>query len=285
MKRKLGSEMKKLIFWATFFTLLLFISVISYFLVDVAVTTSDNIEQNKQMMIDQAVQNMKEMGDSITGMSTNTALLKYFNPELMNNIMRGDYQAFNEMGPAIAINFYPIEYIGLIQGGELIASGTAKGLELDPATLSTEVPESGYVTLDQLGDKEGYFISAYFPVNLSLLGMQDIYANFIVDRTAELKTIEDTLEKQRSDLLVRLTIVEIVAIILFALLTTLGLRFLVNKYVMKPVNNLNEAAEGIVTGTFEGELEYDPKSSFAPIQGLLRSGQKVLSQMDDELGE
>ncbi len=75
------------------------------------------------------------------------------------------------------------------------------------------------------------------------------------------------------------------SIIIIILLTTLGLRYLVNRYIMRPVNDLNTAAEKIVTGTFEGEVEYDADSSFAPIQGLLRSGHKVLSRMDDELAE
>ena len=84
--------------------------------------------------------------------------------------------------------------------------------------------------------------------------------------------------------LLRLGIVSLVSLVIFALLSTLGLRFLVGKFVMEPINELNEEAEGIIAGTFEGEVPYDRDSTFAPIQGLLRSGQKVLKNMDDELG-
>jgi hypothetical protein len=285
MKRKLGSEMKKLIFWATFITLLLLIVVIAYFMVDVAVTTDNNLEQNKQLMIDQAVATMNEMGSTISGLSTDTTVLKYFNMDLINRIIAGDWDAFNDFAMNMALSFYPVEYVGISQGDALLTYGTADGFEVDPSTLPTQPPEGEYTTMDKLGDQEGFFISVFYPVDLKLLGMAEINANFIVDRTAELQAIEDTLESQRSDLLVRLSIAAVISIILFILLTTLGLRLLVDKYVMRPVDELNDAAQGIVTGTFEGEVAYDPDSSFAPIQGLLRSGQKVLSRMDEELGE
>ncbi len=285
MKRKLGSEMKKLIFWATFITLLLLIAVIAYFMVDVAMTTDDNIEQNKQLMIDQAVESINKMGESIGGVSTDTTVIKYFNMDMINDIIAGDWSAFTDFAMNLALSFYPVEYVGILQADALLVYGSAEGLEIDPSTLPPQPDEGEYVTMDKLGDQEGFFISVFYPVDLRLLGMSGVRANFIVDRTAELQTIEDTLESQRSDLLLRLSIAAGISIILFILLTTLGLRFLVGKFVMGPVDELNEAAQGIVMGTFEGEIEYDADSSFAPIQGLLRSGQKVLSRMDEELSE
>ena len=47
MKLKLGSEMKTLIFWATFITVFLLLLVIAYFMIDVTITTANNIDRNK----------------------------------------------------------------------------------------------------------------------------------------------------------------------------------------------------------------------------------------------
>lgn len=82
-----------------------------------------------------------------------------------------------------------------------------------------------------------------------------------------------------------MSIAAIIAIILTLLLTTLGLRYFTNKYVARPIEELNRAAEEIAEGTFDGELEVDKDSAYAALQGLLRSGQKVLQKMDEEMRE
>ncbi len=41
----------------------------------------------------------------------------------------------------------------------------------------------------------------------------------------------------------------------------------------------------IVEGTFEGEAEVEEGSAFAALQGLLRSGQRVLRGLDERFKE
>lgn len=285
MKIKLGSEMKTLIFWATFITVSLLLLVIAYFMIDVTITTANNIDRNKQLVIDQSVNNLREYSEKISAMGTDLAMFKYFNQDIVSEILKGDWNAVYELVNNLAMKFYPVEYVGVVRDGELVTYNKVDGLEFDPNTLPTQPPEGGYSTMDKMGGREGFFISYFYTLNLKIAGLSNVYINFIVDRTAELKTVESTFEKQRNDLLLRLSIAAALSVFIFLLLTTLGLRYLVNRYIMRPVNDLNTAAEEIVTGTFEGEVEYDADSSFAPIQGLLRSGQKVLSRMDDELAE
>ena len=285
MKLKLGSEMKTLIFWATFITVFLLLLVIAYFMIDVTITTANNIDRNKQLMIDQSVNNLREYSEKISAMGTDPAMFKYFNQDIVNEVLKGDWSAIYELVNNLAMKFYPVEYVGVVRDGELVTYNKVDGLEFDPNTLPAQPPEGGYTTMDKMGGREGFFISYFYTLDLKLAGLSNVYINFIVDRTAELNTVQGTFEKQRNDLLLRLSIAAALSVFIFLLLTTLGLRYLVNRYIMRPVNDLNTAAEEIVTGTFEGEVEYDADSSFAPIQGLLRSGQKVLSRMDDELSE
>jgi methyl-accepting chemotaxis protein len=285
MNRKLGSEMKTLIFWATSITVLLLLLVIAYFMIDITITTANNIDANKQLMIDQSVETMRENGEKISAMGSDPTMFSYFNQDMVNKILGGDWSAIYELMNNLAMKFYVAEYVGVVRDGKLVTYNMVDGYELDPNTLPTQPPEGSYTTMDKLGDKQGFFISYFYGLNLKLLGPSEVSVNFIVDRTAQLKTVEETFTKQRNDLLLRLSIAALLSIVLFILLTTLGLRYLVNRFIMRPVNDLNDAAEEIVAGTFEGEVEYDANSSFAPIQGLLRSGQTILNKMDEELSE
>ena len=161
-----------------------------------------------------------------------------------------------------------------------------KGYDIEPAEMPTEPHESAYEILDSLGDEEGFCVSAFFPMNLRLVGIDEtIYVNMIMDRTEEYKAVEEYFTNQRNDLILRLVIVSIIALILTLLLTTLGLRYFTRKYVVKPIEDLNRTAEEITEGSFEGEIEVDEGSAFAVLQGLLRSGQKVLRRMDEETRE
>jgi len=113
--------------------------------------------------------------------------------------------------------------------------------------------------------------------------MGELEVNMIVDRTDELATVEKYFEDQRNDLILRLSIASVIAVILSLLLTTFGLRYFTRKYVVNPIEELNRTAEEIADGTFEGEVQVDEESAYAALQGLLRSGQKVLRRMDEEI--
>jgi len=73
------------------------------------------------------------------------------------------------------------------------------------------------------------------------------------------------------------------SVILSLLITTVVLRRLTRKYVAKPIEALNRAAEEIIAGTYSGEVRVDEGSAYAALQGLLRSGQKVLQRLDREM--
>ena len=105
----------------------------------------------------------------------------------------------------------------------------------------------------------------------------------IVDRSEELAVVTDYFEEQRNDLILRMSIVSVIAIVLSLLLTTLGLRYFTRKYVVNPIEELNRTAEEIADGTYQGEVKVDENSAYSALQGLLHSGQKVLSRMDQEM--
>jgi hypothetical protein len=255
-------------------------------MVDIIVTTNNNIEKDKQLVIDQSVLTLTEIGENINVMTSSTKMIGLFNQEIADEILAGKWETFYALIGDLAINFYPIEYVGVIRDGEVVYHETARGYNIITSEMPAQLPEeSDHEILDRLGDDEGFFISVSYPVDMSLLGLEDFYVNMIVDCTDELAAVDDYFTQQRDDLVLRLSIVSLIAIILTLLLTTLGLRYFTRKYVVRPIEELNRTAEEVIDGTFTGEVAVDEDSAFHALQGLLRSGQKVLRRMDENIEE
>jgi hypothetical protein len=283
MKHKTGKEMRKLMMAVSVSVLLLVLAIIAYFMVDIIVTTNNNIEKNKDLVIEQSVLSLVQIGEKITELAESPAVVNLFNQEDVNKIMSGDMQAFYELIDRFAILFYPIEYVGMVRDGEVVSYATTTGVEIDPKEMPTEPPAGDYETLDSLGGEEGVYVSVFYLVDLKYPGLEPFYVNMIVDRTDEMAAVTEYFEDQRNSMILRMSIVSVIAIILSLLLTTFGLRYFTRKYVVNPIEELNRTAEEIADGTFEGEVQVDEESAYAALQGLLRSGQKVLSRMDEHI--
>jgi HAMP domain-containing protein len=285
MRYSSGREMTRLMVAVSASVLVLVLAIIAFFMADIIISTNQHVEDNKQRMIEESVRMLTEMGKSIDMYKVGPAVLKIFNQDLIQQIISGDSESLYGYMVDFLTLFYPINYIGIIVDGELVNYGADAAIDIDPQDMPLAPPEGDYQTLDRLGDREGFFVSVFFPVNMSMLGQGDIYLNLVVDRTQELVDIEDHFRVQRNDLIARLAIASAIAILLSLLLTTIGLRYFTRKYVVKPIEELNNSAKKIADGTFEGEVKVDESSAFAALQGLLRSGQMVLRKMDDEIGE
>ncbi|MBN2025774.1 MAG: hypothetical protein JW854_03265, partial [Actinobacteria bacterium] len=232
MNSKTGREMRKLVVAISVTTLLVVLAIIAYFMVDIIVTTNNNIEKNKQLVIEQTAKSLTEISESINALLSSTAIVGLFNQDYVDAFLESrDFDLFNEMAGRIALGFYPIEYMGVIRGGELFFYDTKPGLDVDASEMPAEPYENAYEILDSLGGKDGFYVSAFFTIDLSILGVEEtVYVNMIMDRTAEYKQVSDYFTDQRDDLILRLSIVSVVAIILTLLLTTLGLRYFTRKY-------------------------------------------------------
>ena len=275
--------------WAiSLLVLLLVLAIISYFMTDITITYNRNIVDNREKVIQESVRGLQDMNSlMVLSSGISPELMEVFNKDLLKEMMGGDLDALYRAGVVVGINMYPIDYVGFIADGKLMKYGTRKGVSVDPTELSTTPPEGDYQVLDRLGGSEGFFISVFMPVDLSILGLEEgsIYVNMIVDCSEEMKGIETYFRDQRNSLLARLFIAAAVAIIASLLVTTFGLRYFTRNYVLDPIEKINRQAREIMEGTFRGEVEVEERSAYAPLQGLLRSGQKVLARMDEELRE
>jgi HAMP domain-containing protein len=286
MKRKAGKEMRNLILAVSVSTTLLVIAIIAYFMVSIIVTTNNNIDNNKNRMVEESVRTLQDMGEIASMTNMDAGIIKLLNQDIVNKILEGEMESLYETGVDILISFYPVDYASIIIDNDIVSYRTQNNEAVDLVEMPNEPPEEDYETLDSLGDKEGFFVSVFIPFDLAYVGFEgEIYINLVIERTEELAEIEEYFTEQRNDLVVQMSIAAIIALILTLLLTTLGLRYFTNKYVARPIEELNRTAEEIADGTFEGDVEVDEDSAYAALQGLLRSGQKVLSRMDEELRE
>lgn len=224
---------------------------------------------------------MQQTTGTVSNVGSSSEIVQYFNQDIPKQILSGDSGLFYHMVADLATTLYPIDYVAIVKDGQVIEDRAKPGLTVDPTTVPIAEPEAGYDTLNSLGNKEGFFIEVFFTSNLNMYGLGILHGVGIVDRTAELADINKYFSHQRNDLILGMSIAAIIALILSILITTLGLRYFTNKYVVKPIEKLNRTAETIVQGTFEGDVEVDEKSAYAALQGLLQSGQKVLRQMEE----
>lgn len=282
MKRVTGREMRNLIYAITAMTLALVMGVIAYFVVDVVATTNENIEENKKLVIDKSVMALKDVGNRVSNVSSDPGFLQMLNQEWLQEILGGDIEALYRLVLTFAMGVNPLEYAGVVADGRVVDSRSSSGLELDPAELPTRPPEGGFPILESFGGREGVFVSVFYPIDLSAFGMDPFDLNMVIDRTEEMREVEEFFTNQRDDLILRMSAVAGVAVVLSLLITTLGLRYFTRRYVMDPLQKLNRMAEDIADGTFEGAVEVDKDSAYAALQGLLRSGQLILKRMYGE---
>ena len=208
------------------------------------------------------------------------------NPEIFQALSRGDLGPIYNLIMNISGLASPAEYIGLIKDGKVYDYTVKPGVTIDQKQILTSPPTGNYKTLDSFGNVKGTLIYVFYPIDLSKFGLgPKIYMSSVFDLTRQVKEIDSYFNDQKKDEIVTLIVMGLFTVIVFALYSFFWLRYLIDRFVRKPVADLNTMAEEIAAGTFEGEVAVDPGSDFAALQGLLKSGQLILRKHDEKLGE
>jgi HAMP domain-containing protein len=285
MKLKPKSEMNKLLWAFTIPILLLVALIVVAYLAYGIVKADNNAKHTKKLIIEQAVQSYGRFGENfmnLTGYSPE--LIEQFNPNLVNGILSGDPIPLYKLAKNMMVLVSPAEYVAVIKDGKIIDSVSTSGKAVDSSKMPTELPKSGYIMLDSFNNKKGDFLDLLTRVNLTKLGVPiDFTVSSIINLTDQLKGIDEYFQDQKQDTIINLVIAGIIALILFGLLSTFWLRYLINKYIRRPVDELNTMAQDIAAGTYQGEVVIDEHSDFAALQGLLKSGQLILRKFDEKM--
>lgn len=273
-----GHEMRKYLISVSILVVLIIVALVAYNTVVSIQRIDDDMETEKQRVVEQLVDYFNTTMEKVVAVSGGgQEMEEIFNPALTES---NDPAAQLKLLQALADiqrATYAADYLVYVSGGMVLVSSVEEGLDIDD--FPTRMAEGDYEILDELGGREGTFISVYSEAELSPL--QDEFVNFAVDRTEQMQAIDDFYSDKRSDLITRQVVVGVVAVAIALLLTTLGVYFLTRRYITGPIEELAEASHRMMEGTFEGEVEIVEESDYADIQRLLKSGKVLIDRMSD----
>ncbi|MGQ9474631.1 MAG: hypothetical protein ACUVRX_07575 [Actinomycetota bacterium] len=101
----------------SFSIILLVLAITCYFLVDVILTTEQNISDNKEKMIQESVHALEENRNILVLSEFNPAYLEISDKELTQRMVSGDLDLLYDFAVKVALLFYPVEYTSIIKDG------------------------------------------------------------------------------------------------------------------------------------------------------------------------
>jgi methyl-accepting chemotaxis protein len=287
MRSKNGSEMNRLLWSFTIPVLLLVALIVGFYLVEGIVSANNNAKHTKQLLIEQTAQSYKRIGENFQDAKFGLEMAKVFNPEIIQSVIIGDVGPLYGLALSIMKITTPAQFIAVVQDGQIKEQTSISGGAVDTSKLPKSPPEGDHKILDSFNGKDGTYLDVFYPIDMSKLGVQipKFYVSAVFDLTSQIKDINKYFDDQKKDTIIILSITGIIALVLFGLLSTFWLRYLIDKYIRKPVEELNATARDIAAGTFQGEVVVDRESDFAALQGLLKSGQLILRKFDQNMDD
>lgn len=237
----------------------------------------------KQQFVDYYEKAVKEAGE----ISMDPEIKKNIDPSFYQSFQQGDMERVTAFLMHMLRPLYSAEYGVAVIGGEISGYATREGLEGfevkkdAPRTMpdpSTDEVQSQ--VLESFNGKDGYFISVFSPFQMP--GIKNAFFNFVIDRTEEVKRLDDTYSSERSRLILQQVVIGLVAIAVAIALSLLGIRLLTRHFITGPIEEITRISHDIMEGEFKGEVQVDERSDFADLQRLLRSGKMLVDRMCSE---
>ncbi len=280
-----GHEMRRFLTWASVMVVLLIIAIVAYNIADASVTLNHQEKQAEEQVINEAknivdlsIEEIYNPGGSV-GEASN-AFLQYFNPQIVQSYLTGDPKPVYGLMIDVLLPLYGIDTAVIVSNGQVVGSRLPEGV--NPQDFPTPQPDEQSRIVDSFAGRQGHFLVWFVPLQVSITG-ETAEITAVIDRTDEINRIASDFSQARRNLILRQILVGIAAIIISLLIILVGLRLLARKYITGPINQLSTAADGIMDGTFKGDVEVNPESDYSSIQSLLQSGQAIISRIDREM--
>jgi methyl-accepting chemotaxis protein len=171
------------------------------------------------------------------------------------------------------------DYLAYVSNGMVVSMSVAEDSNISQADVPRHMPEEQYELLEEAGGRKGHFISFYSP--FPMMGAGEEFITLMVDRTESINELEALYRKDKEDLVKRQVVAGLIILLLGAAVSALGVYWLTRRDITGPIEEINRTAERIMEGSFEGEVEVDRDSDFAPLQALLSSGKKILDKLNE----
>ncbi len=278
MGRSRRHEMRNFFISVSALVAIVIAAVIIYSILDGAATIKREAEDEKQRVIGQLANYVIESFNATQKLGTDPEVMKTLDVKLIEEATKGNFQPLMNFTAQFLRNLYHFEYVAFVVDGKVVALNTREGLDISSFAIPISMPDSRYEVITELGDEDGYYVSMFAETVTPGLGRNQ-FANFVLDRTEQIKGLNDFYSSERSGLIKREIIGGIIGVLGTFILILIAVSYLTRRFITKPIEEISRISQQITEGTFEGEIVVDVDSDYAALQSLLQSGKKILDKM------
>jgi hypothetical protein len=281
MKRPQVKEMRAFLIASSLLVAALIVVIVVLTTWNAVKTIDQEQEKARQKEVENLVKQSAEATESLEDVANDPRMIQFMNPELLQ-MRSGQFDITPYLDSTIFIMraVGSAEYSAIVSGGEVVVHAERGGVDYDDIEVPLTAPEKGYAILDQLGGRQGYFVEFFQPGSFPTLD-SDQFSVSVVDRTAEMKALDEYYDNERSSLIWKQVWIGLVGLLVALVVCLVGLRMLTRYYITRPIEDLQKVSRQLMDGSFEGEVLVDEKSDFADMQRLLQAGKLVLDKMEE----
>jgi hypothetical protein len=281
MKKPKGHEMRSFLIAASALVAVLIVAIVIITTVNAVKTLDQEQAKAKQKDVDNVINMAKGTATSLKEVEKDPRMLQFISPEMIKSATSGEnIKPFMDSTIFITRAVGSAEYAAYITDGKVYAIAPRMGFSMDGIEVPTEIPDSGYTILDELGGQPGYFLQIFSVNNYPGLGPNQ-FSISVLDRTSQMKAIDDYYATERSNLIKKQLLIGLIGLVLALAVCLIGLRLLTRHYITGPIDELKHMSRELMEGNLDTEVVVDEKSDFADLQRLLQSGKLLLGKMDE----
>ena len=281
MKRPKAKEMRAFLIASSLLVAALIVVIVGLTTWNAVKTIDQQQDTAKQREVESLVKQANQTTESLAAVSSDPRMLQFMNPEMLKSLLsQQDITPYLDSTIFIMRAVGSAEYSAIVSGGKVVVHAEDDRVDYTKVAVPTTMPEGGYRILDELGGKKGIFIEFYQPGSFPTLA-SDQFSVSAVDRTAEMKALDEYYDDQRSSLIWKQVWIGLIGLAVALVICLVGLRMLTRYYITRPIEDLQVVSRQLMDGSFQGEVVVDEKSDFADMQRLLQAGKLVLDKMEE----
>jgi hypothetical protein len=281
MKKPKGHEMRNFLIAASALVAVLIVAIVVITTINSVKTLDQEQAKAKQKDLDSVINMAKGTAASLKEVEKDPRMLQFMSPEMIKSATSGEnIKPFLDSTIFIMRAVGSAEYAAYIVNGQVYTVTPRMGLSMDGIEVPAQMPDSDYIVLDELGGKPGYFLEIFSVNNYPGLGPNQFTVS-VLDRTSQMKAIDDYYAGERSSLIKKQLLIGLIGLVLALAICLVGLRLLTRHYITEPIDELKHMSRDLMEGKLEAEVVVDEKSDFADLQRLLQSGKLLLGKMDE----
>lgn len=270
-----GKEIRKLMFISTALCVLLVLSVSFYLITSSRQHLKTVTERLRFNMAEQIADHLNTSFESLTDFLKDTPTIEFgINVlDLTANIKEiTNFQAMSVRGT------YDADFVTVEIGGTEFATVVKEGRERFEIPDDIFEGDRDYAVMER-DDADGE-TKTYFAIKKPMPYDRRVVISYAVENTAQLDTITELYNEQKSDMVISQILVVALIFIIFTLLSLFIIQSAIKRFISDPIERINAVARDIVAGGTPEAIEVDEKSIFCHLEMLLKSGNVIFKKTD-----